>query len=69
LHGFVILVKHQLMQDAGGLMGAPVRVDIGPVYEKKVGNLEVVVDGFFPTDRMNREANFSTVDLRLVHLS
>ena len=25
-------------------MGAPVRVDIGPVPEKKVGDLEVVVE-------------------------
>ena len=42
LHGFVIFVKmRQLMQDAGGLMGAPVRVDISPVTEKKVGDLEV----------------------------
>src|SRR5262249_44210234 len=44
LHGFVIFVKYQLMQDAGGLMGAPVRVDIGPVTEKKVADLEVAVD-------------------------
>ena len=45
LHGFVIFVEiHQLMQDAGGLMGTPVRVDIGPVTEKKVGDLEVVVE-------------------------
>jgi hypothetical protein len=26
------------------LMGAPVRVDIGPMPEKKVGDLEMVVD-------------------------
>src|SRR5580692_10942409 len=45
LHRFVIFVGiYQLMQDAGGLMGAPVRVDIGPVTEKKVGDLEVVVE-------------------------
>src|SRR5262249_56584198 len=44
LHGFVILMPHELMQDAGGLMGAPFRVDIGPVREKKVGDLEVVVE-------------------------
>ena len=44
LHGFVILVPLQLMQDACGLMGAPVRVDIGPVREKKFGDLEVVVE-------------------------
>src|SRR6266446_1846849 len=42
---FVIFVEiHQLMQNASGLMGAPVRVDIGPVTEKKVGDLEVVVE-------------------------
>src|SRR5262249_61241698 len=44
LHVFVILMPHELMQDAGGLMGAPVRVDIGSVREKKVGDLEVVVE-------------------------
>src|SRR5215510_10616462 len=44
LHGFVILMPHELMQDAGGLMGAPVRVDIGSVRKKKVGDLEVVVE-------------------------
>ena len=43
LHRFVILVPHQLMQDAGGLMGAPVCVDIGSMPEKKVGDLEMVV--------------------------
>src|SRR5438094_10315432 len=32
------------MQNAGGLMGAPVRVDISPVTEKKVGDLEVVIE-------------------------
>jgi hypothetical protein len=32
------------MQDAGGLMGAPVRVDIRPVPEKKVGDFEMVVE-------------------------
>jgi len=44
LHGFVILMPHELVQDAGGLMGAPVRVDVGSVREKKVGDLEVVVE-------------------------
>src|SRR5215471_11798104 len=44
LHGFVILMPHELMQDAGGLMGAPLRIDIGSVREKKVGDLEVVVE-------------------------
>ena len=45
LHGFVIFVEiHQLMQDAGGLMGTPVRVDIGSMTEKKLGDLEVVVE-------------------------
>ena len=44
LHGLVVFVKHQLMQDAGRLVRAPVRVDIGAVLEKKVGDLEVVVD-------------------------
>src|SRR5215813_11483527 len=44
LHGFVILMPDELMQDAGGLMRAPFRVDIGPVHEKKVGDLEVVVE-------------------------
>ena len=44
LHRFVIFVPHQLMQDAGRLVGAPVRVDIGSVPEKKVGDLEVVVE-------------------------
>lgn len=34
LHGLVILVPHQLMQDAGGFMGDPVSADIGPVPEK-----------------------------------
>src|SRR6516165_3410236 len=31
LHRFVILVPHQLMQDAGGLVAAPARIDIGPM--------------------------------------
>jgi len=31
------------MQDAGGLMGTPVCVDIRSVIEKKAGDLEVVV--------------------------
>jgi hypothetical protein len=44
MHRFVILVEHQLMQEAGGLVGAPVRVDIGPVSKKKVGDLEAVVE-------------------------
>jgi len=44
LHGFVILVPHQLMEDAGGLMGGPVRVDIGPAPEKKLGDLEMIVE-------------------------
>jgi hypothetical protein len=45
LHGFVVFVKaYQLMQDAGRLMGAPVRVDIGPMLEKKVGYFEAVAD-------------------------
>ena len=44
LHGFVIPVPHQLVQDAGGLMRAPVRIDISPMPEKKVSDLEVVVE-------------------------
>src|SRR5438552_635837 len=45
LHGLVVFVKVcQFMQDAGRLMGAPVRVDIGAMPEKKVGDLEVVVE-------------------------
>src|SRR5579862_10032235 len=44
LHGCVVFKMHQLMQDAGRFMGAPVRVDISPVTEKKVGDLEVAVD-------------------------
>src|SRR5256886_12557577 len=44
LFPYTTLFRSQLMQDAGGLMGAPVRVDIGPVTEKKVGDLEVVVE-------------------------
>src|SRR5260370_8084924 len=44
LHGLVVFVPHQFMQDAGWLMGAPVRIDIGAVCEKKVGDLEVVVE-------------------------
>src|SRR6266567_2036795 len=43
LHGLVILVPHQFMQDAGGFVRAPVRVDIGSMPEKKVGDLEMVV--------------------------
>src|SRR6201982_1484969 len=43
LHGFVVFVPHQLMQNASGLMRTPARVDIGPLPEKKVGDLEVVV--------------------------
>src|SRR5215510_8535802 len=44
LHGFVVFVKpYQLVHDAGGLMRAPLRVDIGSVLEKKVCDLEVVV--------------------------
>jgi hypothetical protein len=31
------------MQDAGGFVGAPVGVDIGPVPEKKVSDLEARV--------------------------
>jgi hypothetical protein len=31
------------MQDAGGLMGTPICVDIRTVIEKKAGDLEVVV--------------------------
>ena len=44
LHGFVIFVPDQLMQDARGLMRAPVRVDIDAVREEKAGDLEVVVE-------------------------
>src|SRR5262245_41937823 len=45
LHGFVVFVKpYKLMHDAGRLMRAPLRVDIGAVLEKKVGDLEVVVE-------------------------
>src|ERR1700704_4269839 len=44
LHGLVVFVPHQFMQDAGRLMRAPVRVYLGAVREKKVGDLEVVVE-------------------------
>jgi hypothetical protein len=44
LHGFVIFVPHQLIQDAGGLMGTPVRVDISSVRDKKAGDFETVVE-------------------------
>src|SRR5215471_15077664 len=44
LHGFVILVPHQFVQNAGGLMRAPGCVDIGSVREKKVGDLEAIVE-------------------------
>src|SRR4029453_6679627 len=43
LHAFVVLAPHELVQDAGGLMGAPFRVDVSAVVQKKVGDLEVVV--------------------------
>src|SRR5215470_9797827 len=44
LHGFVIFVKHQLMQDAGRLVGTPVRVYIGAMPEKKVSDLKMAVN-------------------------
>src|SRR5215472_9772796 len=43
LHGFVIRMPYELMQNAGGLMRAPVRIDRGPRREKKVADLEMVV--------------------------
>src|SRR5215813_12140845 len=43
LHGFVIRMPYELMQNAGGLMRAPVRIDIGPMREKKGSDLEMVV--------------------------
>jgi hypothetical protein len=48
------------MQDAGGLMGAPVRVDIGAVPEKKVGDFEVVIDDR-PREREGRAGSFDLV--------
>jgi len=43
LHGFVVLVPHQFMQDAGRFMRAPVRIDVGAMREKKVGDFELIV--------------------------
>ena len=44
LHGLVVFVPHQFMQDAGRLMLAPVRIDIGAVREKKVGDRKVAIE-------------------------
>jgi hypothetical protein len=37
-------VKHELVQDAGRLMGAPARIEIRAVLEQEVRDIEVTVD-------------------------
>src|SRR5260370_32154400 len=44
LHGRVVRVKDELVQDARRLMGAPGGVDVCAVVEQEVSHVEVVVD-------------------------